>query len=133
MSEGQLAGGRAPVMMDATAPSQSRPRGRWTSALAIGLLAVAVAELATAIAAALAGHVSSADAVGSYTVTNGAMGVGFATCGVLLAWHRPRNPIGWLFLAAGVAEATSAGGAQLLFLVASGAGTGRHSECWPRW
>jgi two-component system, NarL family, sensor kinase len=86
--------------------------------LAIGLLAVVVAELATAIAAALAGDISWADAVASYTVTNGAMGVGFATCGVLLAWHRPGNPIGWLFLAAGVAEATSAGGAQLLILVA---------------
>ena len=84
--------------------------------LAIGLLALVVAGLATAIAAALAGDVSFADAVGSFTVTNGAMGLGFAICGVLLAWHRPRNPIGWLFLAAGVAEATSAAAAQLLYL-----------------
>jgi len=41
-------------------------------------------------------------------VTNGAMGLGFAVCGALLAWHCPRNPIGWLFPAAGVADATSA-------------------------
>jgi two-component system, NarL family, sensor kinase len=88
---------------------QSRPRSRRTRVLAIGLLALATAELATAIAAALAGKISFADAVGSFTVTNGAMGLGFAACGALLAWHRPRNPIGWLFLAAGV---------QLLMLIA---------------
>jgi two-component system, NarL family, sensor kinase len=96
----------------------SHARGTISRALTIGLLAVAAAELAIAVAAALAGDVSWADAVGSFTVTNGAMGLGFATCGGLLAWHRPGNPIGWLFLAAGVAEATSAGAVQLLILVA---------------
>jgi two-component system, NarL family, sensor kinase len=84
--------------------------------LAIGLLAVVLAELAAAVAAALAGDISLADAVGSFTLTNGAMGLGFAACGALLAWHRPRNPIGWLFLSAGVAEATSAAAVQLLLL-----------------
>ncbi len=49
--------------------------------LAIGLFALVMAELATAIAAALASNVSWADAVGSFTVTNGAMGLGFAACG----------------------------------------------------
>ena len=97
---------------------QSRPRRRPARMLAIGLFALAMAELAAAVAVALAGHISWADAVGSFTVTNGAMGLGFAACGVLLAWHRPRNPIGWLFLAAGVADATSASGIQLLALVA---------------
>jgi two-component system, NarL family, sensor kinase len=87
--------------------------------LAIGLFALAMAELATAIAAALASNISWADAVGSFTVTNGAMGLGFAACRVLLAWHRPRNPIGWLFLAAGVADGTSASGVQLMVLLAS--------------
>jgi two-component system, NarL family, sensor kinase len=97
---------------------QSRPRRRLARVLAIGLLALAMAELAIAIAAALAGRSSFADAVGSFTVTNGAIGLGFAACGALLAWHRPRNPIGWLFLTAGVAGATSASGVQLLFLAA---------------
>jgi two-component system, NarL family, sensor kinase len=97
---------------------QSRPRSRRTRVLAIGLFALAMAELATAIAAALAGDVSWANAVGSFTVTNGAMGLGFAVCGMLLAWHRPRNPIGWLFLAAGIAEAASASAVELLILLA---------------
>jgi hypothetical protein len=35
----------------------------------------------------------------------------------LVAWRRPRNPIGWLFLAAGLADATSASGVQLLIVL----------------
>jgi two-component system NarL family sensor kinase len=35
---------------------------------------------------------------------------------VLLAWHRPRNPIGWLFLAAGAAEAVSVAAVPLFAL-----------------
>ena len=85
----------------------------WPRALAVGGFALAATELAAAVAAALAGRASFAAAVGSFTVTNGAMGLGFAACGLLLAWHRPRNPIGWLFLAAGVADATSASVGQV--------------------
>jgi two-component system, NarL family, sensor kinase len=36
------------------------------------------------------------------------MGLAFAGCAGILTWHRPRNPIGWLFVAAGLAHATSA-------------------------
>jgi two-component system NarL family sensor kinase len=46
--------------------------------------------------------------VDTYVVTNTAMGVAFPLCGVLIARHRPRNPIGWLFLAFGVAHLTTA-------------------------
>jgi hypothetical protein len=87
-------------------------------ALAAGVFALAASELAAAVAAALASETTFAAAVGSFTVTNGAMGLGFALCGVLLAWHRPRNPMGWLFLAAGVADTTSASAAQLLIVTA---------------
>ena len=93
----------------------------WPRALAVGGFALAATELAAAVAAALAGRASFAAAVGSFTVTNGAMGLGFAACGLLLAWHRPRNPIGWLFLAAGVADATSASVGQVAVF---GAGRG---------
>jgi two-component system, NarL family, sensor kinase len=94
----------------------SHARGACARALTIGLLAVAMAELAAAVAIALAAKISFADAVASYTVTNGAMGLGFATCGALLAWHRPGNPIGWLLLTAGVVQSASAGAIQLLIL-----------------
>ncbi len=79
-----------------------------TGFLALGVFGLAMAELVTTLALVLAGGTSFAAAVGTYTVTNAAMGLSFSACGVLLARRRPRNPIGWLFLAAGVLEATSA-------------------------
>lgn len=92
---------------------RSRPPGRRTRTLATGLLAVAAAELAIAAVTALTSGISWAAAVASFTVTNGAMGLGFAVCGVLLAWHRPGNPVGWLFLAGALADAMSAAAIQL--------------------
>jgi two-component system NarL family sensor kinase len=84
--------------------------------LAVGLLGLAMAAAATAVAIELAAGFPIASAVDSFTVTDAAMGVAFPVCGVLLAWHRPRNPIGWLFLAAGVAYATSAAAVSLIML-----------------
>ena len=76
--------------------------------LAVALFAVALAGCLTAIAVALASGMSFTAAVNAYTVTDGAMALAFPVCGVLLAWHRPRNPIGWLFLAAGLGMASAA-------------------------
>ncbi len=91
---------------------------RVSGALAVCLFAVAMAEIGTAVGAAFAGDISFAGAVGTFVVTDGAMGLAFPVCGVLLAWQRPRNPIGWLFLAAGLGMATSAAAASLLQLAA---------------
>ena len=44
------------------------------------------------------------DALEAFVVTNSAIGLSFGSCGAILAWHRPRNPIGWLFVAGGVAQ-----------------------------
>ena len=93
--------------------------GPATRVLAAGLLGLAAAELATAIAGALAGNLSWAGAVGSFMVTNGAIGLTLSACGAPLAWHRPRNPVGWLFLAGGLAYATSAAAAGLAELGAA--------------
>jgi len=87
-----------------------------TRVLAASLFGLAVAELATAIGCQLAGGVSWAGAVDSFTVTDGVIGLALSACGVLLAWYRPRNPIGWLFLAGGVAYATSTAAVNLLGL-----------------
>ena len=69
-------------------PAAAHRRSRLTAPLAIGLSALAAAGLVTAVAVALAGGVSFTGAVASFTVTNGAMGLAFGVCGLLLAWHR---------------------------------------------
>jgi two-component system, NarL family, sensor kinase len=82
--------------------------------LAWALSAVAGAEVVLAVALALAQPMTVGDAVGTYLLTNAAMGTGFAACGAVLATQRTRNPIGWLLLAAGLAHLTSAAAAPAL-------------------
>jgi signal transduction histidine kinase len=48
------------------------------------------------------------DALETFVVTNCLMGASFGLCGAVIAWHRPANPIGWLFLADGIGHAASA-------------------------
>ena len=48
------------------------------------------------------------DALDAFVVSNAVMGIAFAGCGSILARHRPRNPIGWLFLAGGLCQTTAA-------------------------
>lgn len=79
-------------------------RSRW----AYALFALAMAEAAVAVVGAPVVGMSWRDAVEAYLVTNAAMGVAFPLCGVLIARHRPENPIGWLFLAFGLAHLTTA-------------------------
>jgi two-component system NarL family sensor kinase len=95
-----------------------RPEGpsRAQRVLAAALFALALAGCLTAVGAALASHMSFTMAVNAYTVTDGAMALAFPIGGVLLAWHRPRNPIGWLFLAAGLGMVATAAGGPLLYL-----------------
>src|ERR1700761_9277519 len=105
--------------------TESAPARRAHRVLAGCLAGLALAEIVTTIAATLAAHASFADPVGAFLVTNGAMGLTFPVCGGLLAWHRPRNPIGWLLLAAGLGMATSAAAGALCLLGAvSGWNTG---------
>lgn len=47
-------------------------------------------------------------ALESFVVTNGAMALSFGVCGGILAWHRPANPIGWLFATGGLLQAVAA-------------------------
>lgn len=61
------------------------------------------------------------DALESFVVTNGLMGLTFAVCGAVIAWHRPSNPIGWLFVADGIGHATTAAGAPLVQALHDGA------------
>ncbi|WUJ71033.1 histidine kinase [Kribbella soli] len=74
----------------------------------VGLLAgFVVAEVAVAVGYLLAIGWGWHEMVDSFMVTNGLMALTFGLCGAVIAWYRPSNPIGWLFLADGIGHATT--------------------------
>src|SRR4051794_22810335 len=74
----------------------------------VGLLGgLVVAEVVVALSyAGLVGW-GWRELVDNFVVTNGLMALTFGLCGAVIAWHRPANPIGWLFLADGLGHATT--------------------------
>lgn len=72
--------------------------------LAGGCLLVAVA---TAVGWALVGW-SLDQALDAFVVSNLAIGTSFGMCGAIVAWYRPGHPVGWLYLAGGLCQTTSA-------------------------
>ncbi|MEU9019779.1 histidine kinase [Actinomadura sp. NPDC048394] len=89
-------------------------RTRRRRVLSAALFGAAVGSALTGAACAAAAGMSFGEALDAFVVTNALIGVSFATCGVLVAWHRPRNPVGWLLLAAGVLQAVTAGAVPLV-------------------
>jgi two-component system, NarL family, sensor kinase len=85
----------------------SAARSLHTRAWSASLGAVAFAEVLAAIGLTLAAGWSWDEALDAFTATNALMGASFALSGVLVSWHRPANPVGWLLLADGLAHATS--------------------------
>jgi two-component system NarL family sensor kinase len=81
-------------------------RGIQVLAAAVGVF-VLLEVIAAAVLCVVLGW-SWQEALDAFVVTNAAIGLSFGSCGAVLAWHRPRNPIGWLFAAGGVAQTTSA-------------------------
>jgi hypothetical protein len=79
--------------------------------------AVTVAVTATSIASETLYPLPPKLAAQQGSELNGAVGVvfiaAFATVGALLAWKRPRNPIGWLLSGTGLTFATAASGVLL--------------------
>jgi two-component system, NarL family, sensor kinase len=84
-----------------------------TAALGV-LVGLAAAQAVTAVGGAFVTDMSLTDVVASYMATNLAIAVSFAICGGVLAWYRPRNVIGWLLLAVGLAQGTTAAVTPLL-------------------
>jgi signal transduction histidine kinase len=87
---------------------------RWLAAVLAGL---AIADVATAAVLSIIVGWSWRDALEAFVVTNSVIAVAFAGCGGILAWHRPRNAIGWLFVAGGLAYATTAVAAPAMLLL----------------
>lgn len=75
---------------------------------AIPLAGLAVAEVIGAITLTVVVGWSWQDALEAFIVTNSLMGMAFALCGGIIAWYRPGNLVGWLFLADALGHATSA-------------------------
>jgi signal transduction histidine kinase len=85
--------------------------GRWrrSAVLACALFAVATCADAAAIIGVIVTEMSFAALRDSFLVPNTPIGFACAACGLLIAWHRPANRLGWLLLAAGVCQSATAG------------------------
>ncbi|MEI8410632.1 MULTISPECIES: sensor histidine kinase [unclassified Kribbella] len=82
-----------------------QPTRRW---LAGGLGGFVAAEVIAALILAAVLGWGWQILVEAFVLTNGLMGLTFGLCGAVIAWHRPSNPIGWLFIADGIGHATTA-------------------------
>ncbi|MBB5890328.1 hypothetical protein [Kutzneria kofuensis] len=68
---------------------------------------VIVAEVLTGAALWFGDGWTFADGAQNFLVTDSLLAMTFALCGVLVAWRRSRNPIGWLLLCGGAAHGTT--------------------------
>lgn len=114
----------APTAAQTTATTSNAPAASPHTAnhtnkhrLAAPLTSIAVIEVLAGTILAITVNWSFDAALDSFLITNGLMGLTFAICGGVIAWHRPTNPIGWLFIADGIAHATTACGAPLTQLL----------------
>ena len=77
-------------------------------AVAAVLGVVVVVEVLGAIVLAVSVGWGWRAALETFVATNAVMGIAFGACGSVIAWYRPANLVGWLFLADGIGHATSA-------------------------
>ncbi|MBA3906640.1 MAG: two-component sensor histidine kinase, partial [Pseudonocardiales bacterium] len=89
-------------------------RGRPTTWVAFGVFGLVLAEVGTGVAAAVGAGLSFDQARDSFVITNSVIAVSCAVAGLLLGWQRPRNPVGWLLLAAGAFQAATVATAPFL-------------------
>jgi signal transduction histidine kinase len=68
------------------------------------VIVLAVALVGGAVAVIARAGASFGDLVDTYTLTNIVIGGGFVFSGSLIAWFRPTNAVGWLFLVCGIAH-----------------------------
>lgn len=76
--------------------------------VAYALFGIVLLEGAIAAAAAALAGTALTDLIDGFVVTNAAIGLSCGLAGVLIAGQRPRNPLGWLLLGAGVFQTASA-------------------------
>jgi signal transduction histidine kinase len=76
--------------------------------LAAGLGSCAVLCVLGAVVGTVVVGWSFQDALEAFVVSNALIGLAFALCGTLIAWHRPRSALGWMYAAGGTLQALSA-------------------------
>ncbi len=84
---------------------QQRTTGLRYAAVVVG--GFALAEVLAALVLVPAAGFSWRETLTSFLATNGLMGASFALSGLLIVWHRPHLPLGWLLVADGLGHATS--------------------------
>jgi two-component system, NarL family, sensor kinase len=82
--------------------------------LAYALFAFAILLAGVAIVGALLVGLDRETLWSSFLITNTAIGLSAAPCGLLIARAKPDNPIGWLFLLMGIAPLLTAATAPLM-------------------
>lgn len=87
---------------------EAHGRGRWSVIIAFAGFGLAVAEIAAGLIGALVFGLGFAGIRDSFVLTNSVIGLSCAIAGVLISWQRPRNPVGWLLLLAGIFQAGTA-------------------------
>ena len=90
-------------------------RERLARTVLIVTLSTGTVLLGTGIAVAIAINASWTDLVESYALTNGVFGIAFAVSGGLIAWYRPANAVGWIFLVGGIGHLVSAAAVLVMF------------------
>jgi two-component system, NarL family, sensor kinase len=85
-----------------------------STALAYALFSLALLLAGVAILGALLAGLDRGTLWSSFLITNTAIGLSAAPCGLLIARTRPDNPIGWLFLIAGIAPLLTAAATPLM-------------------
>lgn len=91
---------------------------RTVRSIAVALGVVIAAEAGYAAGATVAVGWSFDEALDAFVVSNAVIGLAFGLCGALIAYHRPRHPVGWLFAVGGALQlltAVAAPTAQLLY------------------
>jgi two-component system, NarL family, sensor kinase len=82
--------------------------------LAYALFGFAIVLAGVAVVGALVFNLDRETLWSSYLITNTAIGLSAAPCGLLIARAKPDNPIGWLFLIMGIAPLLTAATAPLM-------------------
>ncbi len=84
------------------------------------LVAVVLLEIVGATVVAVASGQTLTDLTDSFALTNLTIAFCFGGCGALLAWHRPRHPVGWLFAVSGALQGATGIAATVLLAVPPG-------------